>query len=97
SGFGLGIDPATVLLGGEDPARLAAGGGVASARLSDADGSGRRPVGADGRLDVSAYGAALSVGGYGGDVVIDLRGLVSQSEAARRAMEVWRASTSRPG
>lgn len=70
---------------------------MASARLSDADGSGRRPVGADGRLDVSAYGAALSVGGYARDVVIDLRGLVSQDEAARRAMDVWRSSTSLPG
>lgn len=97
AGLGRGIDPASVLLAGDDPASLATGGGVTSARLSDADASGRCPVGAHGRLDVAAYGAALSVGGYTRDVVIDLRGLVSQGEAARRAMEVWRSATSLPG
>ena len=91
---GAGLDPASALLRGEDPESIAASGALVSARLSDADDAGRRPVGDQGRLDVRAYGVSLSVGGYTRDVVIDLRGLVAQDQCARRAAQLWRAMTS---
>lgn len=95
--IGAGLDPASVLLRGDDPVALAASGSLVSARLTDADDAGRCRVEDRGRLDVRAYAASLSVGGYGGDVVIDLRGLVAQDEAARRAARVWRSSTALSG
>ncbi len=95
--IGVGLDPASVLLRAEDPAALAASTTIVSARLSDSDDAGRCRVGERGRLDARAYAASLSVGGYAGDVVIDLRGLVAQDDAARSAMEHWRSATSLPG
>ncbi len=95
--IGAGLDPASVLMGGDEPSELALKASIVSARLSDSDSAGRCPVGGRGRLDVRAYAGALSVGGYAGDVVIDLRGLVAQDENARQAMDVWKAQTALPG
>ncbi len=95
--IGVGLDPASALLRGDDPAALAVSGAIVSARLSDSDDAGRCRVGERGRLDVRAYAASLSVGAYEGNVVIDLRGLVAQDDAARSAIRRWRATTSLPG
>ena len=95
--IGAGLDPASVLLRGDDPLGLAAGGPLVSARLSDADEAGRCRVGDRGRLDVGAYGASLSVGGYQSDVVIDPRGLAAQDDAVRQAGLVWARAMTLPG
>lgn len=75
-GLGVGIDAATVLLAGEDPGRAVSrmGSAVACVRLSDADGSGRSPVGR-GRLDRLGYEVAMVTAGVDGPMVIDSRGV----------------------
>jgi len=92
SGIGVGLDPAAILLGGQDPAALAARAGPAlrSARLSDATMTGRAAPGlSSGRLDMLAYAAALAVAGYTRGVVLDLRGLADQAQAAAAARDRW--------
>jgi sugar phosphate isomerase/epimerase len=94
SPVGAGVDPAAVLLAGGDPAKRVSelGASLKVARLSDATGIGRAPIGASGtRLDRLAYSAALAVGGYPREVVLDLRGLRDQAAAAARARELWEA------
>jgi sugar phosphate isomerase/epimerase len=88
--LGIGIDPAALLLAGQDPAVAAAKAGAAlvSARLSDASLVGRAPAGT-GRLDETAYLASLSVAGYGRPLVLDLRGVANQDAAARSALARW--------
>jgi sugar phosphate isomerase/epimerase len=86
-GTPIGIDPAMVLLGGGDPiaAVVTADARLGSARLSDAGGAGRVPVGSrDGQLDVLAYAGALSVVGYGRSLIVDLRGLGDEQDRAAR-------------
>ena len=75
-GLGVGVDPATVLLAGEDPARTVSrlGGAVVCARLSDADDSGRVTPGR-GRLDRLAYEVAAITAGVPMPMVLDLRGI----------------------
>jgi sugar phosphate isomerase/epimerase len=83
----IGIDPALVLLGGGDPVErvVAADSRLGSARLSDASGAGRVPVGSrDGQLDLLAYAGALSVVGYARSLIVDLRGLGDEQERAAR-------------
>jgi len=87
-----GLDPATVLLAGDDPARAASrlGERLAVARLSDADAQGRRPLGdGSGRLDLTAYAVAIATGGAEPQIVVDLRGLTNQGRAATRALTAW--------
>lgn len=92
--FGLGIDPAALFAAGQDPVRAVLGagafGGVVSARLSDLSSRGRVLAGSvkqGGRLDVLAYLATLSAVGYRDPLVIDLRGLPGQDDAARAVVE----------
>lgn len=79
--IGLGIDPATVLASGGDPAALAArlGERLVAARLTDIARGGLiarvAPGRPGGRLDLEAYRVSLVVGGYSGQVVVDLRGV----------------------
>jgi sugar phosphate isomerase/epimerase len=84
---GVGIDPAAMLAAGADPAaevsRLSAS--LAAARLSDLGPGGRVEAGS-GKLDVLAYQVALATKGYGRAVVVDLRGVREQEEAAREAL-----------
>lgn len=93
SGVGVGLDPASVILSGDDP--VAAASALASrlevARLSDADTQGRCVPGAGaGRLDLTAYAVALSLATTEPEVTIDLRGVPSQDGAARLVLERWR-------
>ncbi len=90
--LGVGIDPASVLLAGDDPAAAvsALGDRLAVARLSDANAQGRcEPVVGGGRLDFTAYAVAIETGGGAPEVVADLRGLPRQDRAARRMIESW--------
>jgi sugar phosphate isomerase/epimerase len=86
---GVGIDAATLLAAGADPAaevsRLARA--PASARLSDFAPGGRVAVG-EGRLDVLAYRVALATKGYGRPLVVDLRGVRNQEAAAARTLRL---------
>ncbi len=86
--IGVGIDPAAVLLAGEDPARAAsrAGATLVSARLSDAADAGRVEPGV-GRLDELAYVVALATAAHAGPLVLDLRGVRDPITAARRTLE----------
>ena len=82
-----GIDPAVVLAAegvGKGIGRLIAGvGAVASARLSDLDGSGRVEAG-KGSLDQMSYEATLVTVGYAGLLVVDMRGLPDPLASAGR-------------
>jgi sugar phosphate isomerase/epimerase len=79
----IGIDPATVLAAGADPVMACAGAGerLALARLSDLGGAGRVAPG-EGRLDLDAYAGALGAAGSGAPLVLDLRGVRRQADAA---------------
>jgi len=91
----LGLDPAVLLIAGTDPVKQAAaeGPGLASARLADADEATRVPVG-NGRLDVPAYCASLSVAAAEAPVVLDVRGLRDQRDAVAAGLDAWEAARS---
>lgn len=88
--IGLGIDPAEVLLRGEDPSRLVsrAGRSLACARLSDAQGSRRVGVGSGG-LDTVAFGIALATAGYDRPVVLDVREVEPPESAVQAGRAAW--------
>jgi len=79
----VGIDPATILMGGGDPATevLSSTAKIASARLSDANNYERVTVGT-GRIDLLAYEVALHTSGFSKPLVVDLRGVRNQILAA---------------
>ncbi|MDX9912549.1 MAG: hypothetical protein RBS39_12025 [Phycisphaerales bacterium] len=85
-----GLDCASVIMAGGDPASLLSTRGerIASVRLSDVGSVGRVGVG-NGRLDVAALGAIAGTLWREGPVVIDLRGLRSPGEAARQGIDAW--------
>lgn len=87
-GPSLGIDPAALILAGNDPASelLRLGAAVACTRLSDIDTTGRVTPG-DGRLDLLGYTVALSMRPDLTPVVFDPRGLPRPHESARRVIE----------
>ena len=85
--YGVGIDPAGVMMAGEamQDAVLAAGASLVCARLSDLSAAGRTEPGSPGaRLDRAGYEATLSVVGYERPVIVDLRQVPSAEEAAAR-------------
>lgn len=86
--LGVGLDPVTVLLAGDDPVAQAAalGDRLVAARLSDADGAGRAEPGET--LDLLAYRATLDIAQIR-SVALDLRGLPEQERAAQRAKQNW--------
>ncbi|MCE7969478.1 MAG: hypothetical protein DYG94_12155 [Leptolyngbya sp. PLA3] len=92
-----GADPATLLMGGSDPAAAVSrrGARVLSARLSDANAMGRCEVGS-GRLDVLEYAMAVSTAGMRGPVVLDLRGLTEVRRGIERAQRAWGDATRLP-
>jgi sugar phosphate isomerase/epimerase len=78
SGFGVGIDPASLIAAGRDPAAavLKAGASLASARLVDCFRSGLRgPILEPGesRLDVTAYRVAIELSVFDRPLVVDAR------------------------
>lgn len=86
------LDPASVLLAGQDPVAEAGrlGGALAGARLNDLSGGGRvEPGSPGGRLEVASYHAALAAGGYEGFVTLDLRHLREPTQALRHAASRW--------
>ena len=88
----VGLDPATVLLSGDNPAKAAArlGERLAVARLSDASEVARvEPGGREGRLNDLAYVVALGTAKYSRPVVLDPRGLPAPGDAAVRALRWW--------
>lgn len=95
----VGIDAARVLASGASPAKLAAslGDRLAGARLDDLDDAGRCEVGAPGgRLDLTAYAAALAVAGLD-RVTLDVRGTRDAARAARAGVQRWREALIPPG
>lgn len=90
--LGVGLDPAAVLLAGDNPAKAAArlGDRLTLARLSDASEITRvEPGSSQGRLNDLAYTVALSTAKYTRPLVLDTRGLTDPAEAARRALAWW--------
>lgn len=90
--LGIGIDPAAILLAGQDPvvAAARAGAAIAAARLSDASSIGRvAPRTSGGRMDETAYLATLVTAGHEAPLILDLRGLPEQDAAARTVAARW--------
>ncbi len=90
SPLGIGIDPAGMMLAEgplADPGAAVSkfGRRVFGARLSDANTTGRCPVG-DGRVDVLGYAVALATAGYSGWAVVDVRGLRDSVAGARAGL-----------
>jgi sugar phosphate isomerase/epimerase len=89
----VGIDPASWLAAGLDPSEgvVRAGDALQSARLCDLSSTGlRAPVGeSDGRLDVHAYRASLSVAGYRRPIVVDARQWADPWRGVERTAEMW--------
>lgn len=95
--IGEGIDPATLLLRGEDvfDVMTASGNAPVEARLSDSSGGVRVPAGSSGgRLDLVEYAAALGVCKYTRQVVVDLRGIAGAANVAPRVIAAWKKATS---
>lgn len=91
----VGLDPAAVLLAGDNPAKAAARTGerLAVARLSDASDFGRvAPGGRDGRLNDLAYVVALETAKYRRPVVLDARGIANPRGTATDALAWWTTS-----
>lgn len=90
--LGVGIDPSLLLMSGADPAAEVSrlGEALVSARLTDAGPHGRvRPGSGEGRLDLLRYGVALATAGYGGHVVLDMRGAPRPLAEAGAAARAW--------
>ncbi len=90
-GVGRGVDPAAVLAGSGDPALVVARlpAFPAAARLSDFSGGVRVALGR-GKLDLVAYGAALSAKGFTGFCPVDLRSVRGQASAAAEGLAAVR-------
>ncbi|MEM7756054.1 MAG: hypothetical protein AAF297_10510, partial [Planctomycetota bacterium] len=94
-----GLDPAAVILAGDDPTAAAGAHGrdLASARVADL--SARGPCAAGdraGRLDLDSYLIALAVAGTIRHAVIDPRGLADPEAGVRTVLERWPASFTFP-
>ncbi|MBC7770874.1 MAG: hypothetical protein H7210_00130 [Pyrinomonadaceae bacterium] len=102
SPIGIGLDPAMVLMAGEDPVKWAsrlAGDKQAqreslprlvTARATSASTVSRVSLGArDSRLETLNYGVSLITGGYDQPVVVDVRGVADPTQAAEDAAKVW--------
>jgi hypothetical protein len=84
----VGIDPAACLMAGINPAKavIERQAPPVSARISDFGTIGRVALGA-GDLDQLEYEVALTTVKYQGPLVLDLRGLSRQHDAAKRWMQ----------
>ncbi len=88
----VGIDPAALLLAGENPAKVVArvGGRLAVARLSDASDVARVEPGR-GRLNDISYAVALKTAKYERPIVLDLRAVPDPLGCAPRVARWWAA------
>jgi sugar phosphate isomerase/epimerase len=92
SPLGIGVDPASLLLAGRDPAAAVSRAGrlLVTARLSDATVVGRiAPGSPGGRLDQLSYIVALSTVAFSRPLVVDLRGLAEQHATAADIRSRW--------
>lgn len=102
SPIGIGLDPAALLLSGDDPVQWAsrlAGDRQAqreslprlvTARATSASQVGRVSLGArESRLETMSYGVSLLTGGYDQAVIVDVRGVADPEQAAREAIQAW--------
>jgi len=99
AGVQIGVDPASVLFSGGEPEQLVhdAGKNLAAVRLDDVNAMGRCPVGAEGgRLDLTAYKAAIVLGSLGW-ITVDLRQLPEPSRCLLMAREAWESALGLPG
>ncbi len=91
--IGPGLDPATELAAGEDPAAvaLAQSEHLAAVRLVDSLTTGLRgPIGtAAGRLDVIGFRAALDIAGWSKPLTVDLRGWNDPWGGLVRTVQQW--------
>ncbi|GJQ29782.1 MAG: hypothetical protein HBSAPP03_16660 [Phycisphaerae bacterium] len=87
SRLAVGVDPAEMLRGGVDPSAALAGltPAPSTARLTDWSEAGRVTVG-HGRLRVAEYVAVLMTVGMTGPLVVDVRGVRDQADAAAVAL-----------
>lgn len=89
-GLEIGLDPATALLAGADPAvelpRIS--DRLGCVRLSDANSAGRATVG-EGRLDLEAFRMSIVGVNWRSSVLIDVRGLEDCAAGAVRALALW--------
>lgn len=85
SGVGVSFDPASAISAGGNPVDLVGGLGslLLSARLSDTRDGARVAAGA-GSLDTPLYEAGVSVTGYRGPLIVDVRAVASPGLAAER-------------
>ncbi len=95
---GLGLDPASLLMAGEDPAAavLAWGGRLASARLVDLTSEGIRTVpslGGRGQLDLISYKISLGLNPGGRCVVVDLRDSPDPLQGLVQAGQAWESAS----
>lgn len=86
--LGAGLDPATILIAGQDPAALvmALGANLFGCRLTDVGrglGTSRVTPGS-GRLDVLSLTVALAMTGFAGPLVLDLEGLPDPQRVLRQ-------------
>lgn len=88
----VGIDPASVLMGGGDPelAAPSAGKRLAAVRLTDVSSAGRVEPGArGGRIDLDAFAAAVTTTGFAGFVTLDLRQTNAGEDAPGNVLDRW--------
>jgi sugar phosphate isomerase/epimerase len=91
AGITIGVDPASVLIAGEDPSQVVhqLGAQLGAARLDDVNAMGRCPVGAEGgRLEIDGYKAALMIGGLDW-LTVDLRQLSDPTRCFSLARQGW--------
>lgn len=99
---GLGIDPASILAAGGDPASevFVVGHRLSSARLSDLSAGGTRvapAAGSDGRLDLVSFKVALALRPWDSFVVADLRQLPDPWIDLKQARDAWDAADAGQG
>lgn len=94
SPMGVGVDPAAIMLAGNDPSRELSklGAKLAAVRLSDLSAEGRVTPG-EGRLDLLAFAAAVVTGGAKGFVTVDLRGVKDPQRTAQAMVSRFGAKT----
>ncbi len=88
--LGQALDPAAILLAGDDPAAMVARHATTlfNTRLTDVSSDGRCPLGR-GRLNITELQIALSAWRYRGFATLDLRGVADQERTAPQTLTSW--------